>query len=234
MWLGLEKLGLAKLNIKNSSDVFEKVSFLENIFSVLNSGKNIKEDIYFYEKINLDHPPLSIGIIEEFNLSESFFQNSSCKINVYEIIENIENTTIELNTSKYIYEDLIFQDDINKNINLYKDISEILSYQERIYRILHRMKVNIREEDVTYSEYVNAEITGSNLEMNAATFQSSIPRGKTLYINSNTYNVLLDNQNSIDKYNGEWIFISPETLKINIQPKNNNMEVWIEYQELFL
>ena len=91
MLLGLEKLGLAKLNIIGSSDIFENVQFQEYIYTVINSGKNEQENLYFYEKIESVNPLLSVGVIESLNFDSQFKKVLLGKINVFENSEFLEN-----------------------------------------------------------------------------------------------------------------------------------------------
>lgn len=232
MLLGLEKLGLAKLNIIGSSDIYENVNFQENIYSVINTGKNEQENLYFYEKIESINPPLSVGVIESVNFDSQFKKVLLGKINIYENPDFQENINFEINTAKDIIDDVDFLENINQNINPDVNIYENLNLSE-ILNSNAKSSINILES-VDFTEYINSEITGYNLDISESRFTGTIPKGQILTINSNNYTAFLNLENVIDKYYGEWIFISPETLKINIQPLNQQMEIWIEYQELFL
>ena len=232
MLLGLEKLGLAKLNIIGSSDIYENVNFQENINSVINTGKNEQENLYFYEKIESLNPPLSVGIIESFSFDSQIKKVLSGKINIYENPNFQENINSEINTAKDIIDDVDFLENINQNINPNVNIYENLNLSE-ILNSNAKSSINILES-VDFTEYLNSEITGYNLEINESRFTDIISSGQVLTVNSNNYTAFLNLENVIDKYNGEWIFVSPETQKINIQPLNQDMEIWIEYQELFL
>lgn len=232
MLLGLEKLGLAKLNIIGSSDIYENVNFQENINSVINTGKNEQENLYFYEKIESLNPPLSVGIIESFSFDSQIKKVLSGKINIYENPNFQENINSEINTAKDIIDDVDFLENINQNINPNVNIYENLNLSE-ILNSNAKSSINILES-VDFTEYLNAEITGYNLDISESRFTGTIQKGQILTINSNNYTAFLNLENVIDKYIGEWIFISPETFKINIQPLNQQMEIWIEYQELFL
>lgn len=232
MLLGLEKLGLAKLNIIGSSDTYENINFQENIYSVINTGKNEQENLYFYEKIESVNPPLSVGIIESFSFDSQIKKVLSGKINIYENPDFQENINFEINTAKDIIDDVDFLENINKNINPNVNIYENLNLSE-ILNSNAKSSINILES-VDFTEYINAEITGYNLDISESRFTGTIPKGQILTVNSNNYTAFLNLENVIDKYVGEWIFISPETFKINIQPLNQQMEIWIEYQELFL
>ena len=232
MLLGLEKLGLAKLNIIGSSDIYENVNFQENINSVINTGKNEQENLYFYEKIESLNPPLSVGIIESFSFDSQIKKVLSGKINIYENPNFQENINSEINTAKDIIDDVDFLENINQNINPNVNIYENLNLSE-ILNSNAKSSINILES-VDFTEYLNAEITGYNLDISESRFTGTIQKGQILTINSNNYTAFLNLENVIDKYIGEWIFISPETFKINIQPLNQQMEIWIEYKELFL
>ena len=224
MLLGLEKLGLAKLNIIGSSDIFENVQFQEYIYSVINSGKNEQENLYFYEKIESVNPPLSVGVIESLNFDAQFKKVLLGKINVFENSEFLENINSDIESEKNILENLDFLENINQSINPDLNIYENLNISEILNLIA----------SVHFQEYLNSEITGYNLEINESRFTDIISSGQILTVNSNNYTAFLNLENVIDKYSGEWIFISPETQKINIQPLNQEIEIWIEYQELFL
>ena len=232
MLLGLEKLGLAKLNIIGSSDIYENVNFQENIYTVINAGKNEQENLYFYEKIESLNPPLSVGIIESFSFDSQIKKVLSGKINIYENPNFQENINSEINTAKDIIDDVDFLENINQNINPNVNIYENLNLSE-ILNSNAKSSINILES-IDFTEYLNAEITGYNLDISESRFTGTIQKGQILTINSNNYTAFLNLENVIDKYIGEWIFISPETFKINIQPLNQQMEIWIEYQELFL
>lgn len=232
MLLGLEKLGLAKLNIIGSSDIYENVNFQENIYSVINTGKNEQENLYFYEKIESINPLLSVGVIESLNFDSQFKKVLLGKINIYENPDFQENINSEINTAKDIIDNVDFQENINQNINPDVNIYENLNLSE-ILNSNAKSSMNILES-VDFTEYINAEITGYNLDISESRFTGTIPKGQILTVNSNNYTAFLSLENVIDKYVGEWIFISPETFKINIQPLNQQMEIWIEYQELFL
>lgn len=232
MLLGLEKLGLAKLNIIGSSDIFENVQFQEYIYSVINSGKNEQENLYFYEKIESVNPPLSVGVIESLNFDAQFKKVLLGKINVFENSEFLENINSDIESEKNILENLDFLENINQNSNPDLNIYENLNLSE-ILNLIAKSSINILES-VDFTEYLNSEITGYNLEINESRFTDIISSGQVLTVNSNNYTAFLNLENVIDKYNGEWIFVSPETQKINIQPLNQDMEIWIEYQELFL
>lgn len=232
MLLGLEKLGLAKLNIIGTSDIYENVNFQENIYSVINTGKNEQENLYFYEKIESINPPLSVGVIESVNFDSQFKKVLLGKINIYENPDFQENINFEINTAKDIIDDVDFLENINQNINPDVNIYENLNLSE-ILNSNTKSSINILES-VDFTEYINTEITGYNLDISESRFTGTILKGQILTINSNSYTAFLNLENVIDKYSGEWIFISPETFKINIQPLNQQMEIWIEYQELFL
>lgn len=232
MLLGLEKLGLAKLNIIGSSDIYENINFQENIYSVINTGKNEQENLYFYEKIESLNPPLSVGIIESLNFDFQIKKVLSGKINIYENPDFQENINFEINTAKNIIDNVDFTENVNQNINPDINIYENLNLTD-ILNLTAKSAKNIIE-NVDFTEYINAEITGYNLDINEAQYTGSIAKNQILSINSNNYTAFLNLENVIDKYSGEWIFISPETFKINIQPLNRQMEIWIEYQELFL
>lgn len=232
MLLGLEKLGLAKLNIIGSSDIYENVNFQENIYSVINTGKNEQENLYFYEKVEFAPDEISVGIIESLNFNSQIKKVLSGKINSYENPEFLENINADIQSAKNIIDNVDFQENINQNINPDINIYENLELTE-ILNLTAKSAKNIIE-NVDFTEYINTEITGYNLDINEARFTGSIAKNQILSVNSNNYTAFLNLQNVIDKYSGEWIFISPETFKINIQPLNRQMEIWIEYQELFL
>ena len=127
MLLGLEKLGLAKLNIIGSSDIFENVQFQEYIYSVINSGKNEQENLYFYEKIESVNPPLSVGVIESLIFDSQFKKVLLGKINSYENLDFFENINCDIESKKNILENLDFLENINQNINPDLNIYENLN-----------------------------------------------------------------------------------------------------------
>lgn len=232
MLLGLEKLGLSKLNIIGSSDIYENVKFQENIYSVINIGKNEQENLYFHEKVEFELDVLSVGIVESLELNSQIKKVLSGKINFYDNLDFLENINTEIQTAKDIIDNVDFLENINQNINPDLNIYENLDL-DLIFNLNAKPSKNIIEL-IDFAEYINTEITGSNLEINQAKFNGSIARNQTLTINSSNYTAFLDYQNVIDKYSGEWIFITPETFKINIRPNASNLDIWIEYQELFL
>ena len=165
-------------------------------------------------------------------MSENINQNINCRLNIFEDFSFLENLNSDVIIAKNTYENLDFLENINQNIINSVDIYEELTLNELLNQI-SKISLNIYEAS-NFIEYINSSVTGYNLELNEAIFNGAIPSGNVLTINSDSYTAFLNLQNVIDKYSGEWIFISPETTEINIQPINNNMEIWIEYQELFL
>ncbi len=98
---------------------------------------------------------------------------------------------------------------LGKNIELLLGLKDTLGSDTFIGKILY--------EKMLLAEQINAEISANVLEKQMARVEVVLNPGQELRIDSNLFNATLNGNNILHLYNGDWIQISRDTVKLTIQ-----------------
>lgn len=87
---------------------------------------------------------------------------------------------------------------------------------------------------IYFDETLNCLIATAIFDTLILKVDLTIPAGGKLVIDSDNYNVLLNNANAIDKHSGAWVFLSRAVDKIEFRPKGANVAISMLYTERYL
>ena len=93
---------------------------------------------------------------------------------------------------------------------------------------------NFKSAEIYFDETLNSLIATAIFDTLILKVDLTIPAGGKLVIDSENYNVLLNNANAIDKHSGTWAFLSRTVDKITFRPKGANVAISMLYTERYL
>ncbi|MDD7352003.1 MAG: hypothetical protein PUG84_00940 [Peptoniphilaceae bacterium] len=169
------------------------------------------------EKMNLKSDLRVIPKLEFFiNLKSDFQENILSKVKLAEDINfeiDLENV---FKVSCYIGLDFAFSFNTFENVYI-KDSS---------------LGKDILIKDTTNSEEILTNLKSTILNNLKTKINSS---GKLIEIDSNNFTVYIDEENALDKFSGDWIYLSREVKSIEISSSNNKkIKGKIIFRERFL
>lgn len=180
-------------------------------------SNNIKLTLSIPENIDLEADLGVIPKLEFFiNLGSNFKESILSKVKLAENIDFEIDVNNDFKVSCYIGLDSTF------DFNLF----------ENVY-----IKDSILGKNILIKDYVNSEELLTNLK--SSVLNNWITKvnasGKRIEIDSDKYTVHIDEENALDKFSGDWIYLSRDIESIEISSSNNKkIKGKIIFRECFL
>lgn len=205
--------------------------FFENIRSVVSVGQNVNIQENYRSNIqNTVTATRGINFIEHYqdNINSIILM----RINFF-IIENYtESIKNEIYLSSNIAVSEQYKDELEIKVFLGKNIQFDEFYSENIRNAVFLGKDTPITE--AYREAIFARISSAILTKDIAIVNVSIPPGGELRIDSGLYTALLDGENILHTYNGDWIWLDRNLVDLTIDASSATMDGVIIYVERFL
>lgn len=116
---------------------------------------------------------------------------------------------------------------LGENIYIAPDMTGIIKQ-------IAALGASFTEGQIYFDETLNCLIATAIFDTLILKVDLSIPAGGKLVIDSDNYNVLLNNANAIDKHSGAWVFLSRAVDKIEFRPKGTAIAISMLYTERYL
>ncbi len=213
----LKSFNTSKFNIGNEDTENPEIilNCYEKFDVTVNFGKNTQISFITSEKFNVNSIG-SITYIEQFNLEEKIDLN--VVVNAYVVLNfNLkEKLNFNLNINEDIYQKSLAEEKLNINpyISLNTNFKNTFEDNIRIDNLLAGK--DILQDEINIYESLLTQISSYFLDSKIVSINITIPPGKTLTINSDKFTAYLNNENILDKYNGDWITISRNAKSIEL------------------
>lgn len=232
----LKSFNTSKFNIGNEDTENPEIilNCYEKFDVTVNFGKNTQISFITSEKFNVNSIG-SITYIEQFNLEEKIDLNVITNSYVVLDVSLKEKLNFNLNINEDIYQDLLVEEKLNikPNISLNANFENIFEDSINMDNLL--IGKDILHDEINIYEALLTQISSYFLDSKIVSINITIPPGKTLIIDSDKFTAYLNNENVLDKYNGDWITLSRNAKSIELfTGEGKNLESYIIYKERFL
>lgn len=185
----------------------------ETINCVAGFGSDIAIDVNFNENI-LANQILTIGLPAFFEVQEEVFSNVIFQGSIGEKFIASESIYGDL----YFCKDMGIKDELNEKIEgthyFGKDIDSEFIFEDKLENMTILSKDLIF--DITFSETLLTEISSQILERLILFADCTIPPGGVLEIDSNTFNMYLNNSNIIHLHRGDFVNLERGLVSVDI------------------
>lgn len=232
----LKSFNTSKFNIGNEDTENPEIilNCYEKFDVTVNFGKNTQISFITSEKFNVNSIG-SITYIEKFNLEEKIDLNVITNSYVVLDVSLKEKLNFNLNINEDIYQDLLVEEKLNikPNISLNANFENIFEDSINMDNLL--IGKDILHDEINIYEALLTQISSYFLDSKIVSINITIPPGKTLIIDSDKFTAYLNNENVLDKYNGDWILLSRNVKSIELfTGEGKKLESYIIYKERFL
>lgn len=229
----LKPFNLSGFNISSSQNEEVDISIYcyEKYETTINFSKNTLLTITCNEKLS-NNIRLTLSIPENIDLEANLGV-----IPKLEFFINLESNFKEEILSKVkLAEDINFEIDVNNDFKVSCNVGLDTTFDFNIFENLY-IKDSILGKDILIKENINSEELLTNLK--STVLNNWITKingsGKRIEIDSDKYTVYIDEKNALDKFQGDWIYISRDIESIKISSSNNKkIKGKIIFRERFL
>lgn len=229
----LKPFNLSGFNVAGSHNEEVEISIYcyEKYETTINFSKNTLLTVTCNERLS-NNVKLTLSIPENMDLEADLGF-----IPKLEFFINLESNFKESILSKVkLAEDINFEIDINSDFkiscNIYLDSKFDFNIFENLY-----IKDLTFGKNILFKDYVNSEELLTNLKSNILNnwITKINASGKRIEIDSDKYTVYIDEENALDKFQGDWIYLSRDIESIEISSSNNKkIKGKIIFRERFL
>lgn len=217
------------------------INFLQG-FTALEEIKNesigyiiISLKVNFEEKITAD-----VDGLGTYSLDTIYAENVDCApITAIMLLAGFTNTEI-VTADCYLTDDVnlktAYEEVVTKDTSISQDVNLSVEFTENITGDLY-ITQDIVLSEVPLNELVTASVSVENIEESICYLDITLAPGQRLIIDSDQYNVYLDNENAVWIQRGDWIDeLSRNTVNMEIIAASGtqNIQASILYTERFL
>lgn len=215
----LKPFNLSGFNISGSQNEEVDISIYcyEKYETTINFSKNTLLTVTCNEKLS-NNIRLTLSIPENMDLEADLGV-----IPKLEFFINLESDFKEEVLSKVkLVEDISFEIDVNNDFKVSCNVGLDSTFDFNIFENLYIRDTSFGK-DVLIKENINSEELLTNLK--STVLNNWITKingsGKRIEIDSDRYTVYIDEENALDKFQGDWIYLSREIESIEISSSNN-------------
>lgn len=215
----LKPFNLSGFNIAGSQNEEVDISIYcyEKYETTINFSKNTLLTVTCNERLS-NNIKLTLSIPENMDLEAELGV-----IPKLEFFINLESNFKEEILSKVkLAEDINFEIDVNNDFKVSCNIGLDSTFNFNLFENLYIRDISFGK-DILIKENINSEELLTNLKStilnNWVTKINS--SGKRIEIDSDKYTVYIDKENALDKFQGDWIYLSREIESIEISSSNN-------------
>lgn len=213
MFGGKFSLSKFSLPLREELDVYIKSNFYANLRSALSIGGDLHFDVRLNERIDSTvivtrGIPFAITADARLNANlrvsvaipiiwrnvQSLHSALSLACDIYISLQGVESLVSRLKLAKDIWSEAVWTDALESRFSIGKDIWSSVSWSEMLHSLLQIV----------------------SLELQIARLNITIPPGGRLYIDSAIFTALLNNQNILHQYSGDWITLDPNLVSIEL------------------
>lgn len=229
----LKPFNLSGFNVAGSHNEEVDISIYcyERYETTINFSKNTLLTVTCNERLS-NNIKLTLSIPENIDLEANLGV-----IPKLEFFINLESDFKEEILSKVkLTEDINFEIDINNDFKISCNICLDSKFDFNIFENLYIQDLTFGK-NILVKDYVNSEELLTNLK--SSVLNNWITKinasGKRIEIDSDKYTVYIDEENALDKFSGDWIYLSREVESIEISSSNNKkIKGKIIFRERFL
>lgn len=229
----LKPFNLSSFNIAGSHDEEVEISIYcyEKYETTINFSKNTLLTVTCNERLS-NKIQLTLSIPENMDLEADLGV-----IPKLEFFINLESNFKESILSKVkLAENIDFEIDVNNDFKVSCNIGLDSTFDFNLFENLY-IKGSTFEKNILIKDYVNSEELLTNLK--SSVLNNWITKvnasGKRIEIDSDKYTVYIDEENALDKFSGDWIYLSRDIESIEISSSNNKIiKGKIIFRERFL
>lgn len=215
----LKPFNLSGFNIAGSHDEEVDISIYcyEKYETTINFSKNTLLTVTCNERLS-NNIKLTLSIPENIDLEADLGV-----IPKLEFFINLESDFKESILSKVkLAEDINFEIDVNNDFKISCNIGLDSTFDFNLFENLYIRDTSFGK-NILIKDYVNSEELLTNLK--SSVLNNWITKvnasGKRIEIDSDKYTVYIDEENALDKFSGDWIYLSREVESIEISSSNN-------------
>lgn len=215
----LKPFNLSGFNISGSQNEEVDISIYcyEKYETTINFSKNTLLTVTCNERLS-NNVKLTLSIPENMDLEANLGV-----IPKLEFFINLESNFKESILSKVkLAEDINFEIDINNDFKISCNICLDSKFDFNIFENLDIKDLTFGK-NILIKDYVNSEELLTNLK--SSVLNNWITKvnasGKIIEIDSDKYTVYIDEENALDKFSGDWIYLSREVESIEISSSDN-------------
>lgn len=229
----LKPFNLSGFNIAGSHDEEVEISIYcyEKYETTINFSKNTLLTVTCNERLS-NNIKLTLSIPENMDLEADLGV-----IPKLEFFINLESNFKEEILSKVkLAEDISFEIDVNNDFKVSCNVGLDSTFGFNLFENLY-IKDSTLGKDILIKENINSEELLTNLK--STVLNNWITKingsGKRIEIDSDKYTVYIDEENALDKFQGDWIYLSRDIESIEISSSNNKKITGkIIFRECFL
>ncbi|MBL7575362.1 hypothetical protein SAMN00017477_0868 [Peptoniphilus asaccharolyticus DSM 20463] len=229
----LKPFNLSGFNIAGSQNEEVDISIYcyEKYETTINFSKNTLLTVTCNERIS-NNIKLTLSIPENIDLEADLGV-----IPKLEFFINLESNFQENILSKIkLAEDINFEIDVNNDFKVSCSVGLNSTFDCNLFENLY-IKGSTLGKNILIKDYVNSEELLTNLK--SSVLNNWITKvnasGKRIEIDSDKYTVYIDEENALDKFSGDWIYLSRDIEAIEISSSNNKkIKGKIIFRERFL
>ncbi|MDU5099730.1 MAG: hypothetical protein E6249_04595, partial [Peptoniphilus grossensis] len=210
----LKPFNLSSFNIAGSHDEEVEISIYcyEKYETTINFSKNTLLTVTCNERLS-NKIQLTLSIPENMDLEADLGV-----IPKLEFFINLESNFKESILSKVkLAENIDFEIDVNNDFKVSCNIGLDSTFDFNLFENLY-IKGSTFEKNILIKDYVNSEELLTNLK--SSVLNNWITKvnasGKRIEIDSDKYTVYIDEENALDKFSGDWIYLSRDIESIEI------------------
>lgn len=215
----LKPFNLSGFNISGSQNEEVDISIYcyEKYETTINFSKNTLLTVTCNEKLS-NNIRLTLSIPENMDLEADLGV-----IPKLEFFINLESDFKEEVLSKVkLVEDISFEIDVNNDFKVSCNVGLDSTFDFNIFENLYIRDTSFGK-DILIKENINSEELLTNLKSTVLNnwITEINGSGKRIEIDSDKYTVYIDEENALDKFQGDWIYLSREIESIEISSSNN-------------
>lgn len=209
------KFGHAKFSLptQETPDIYIKSNFYANLRSALAFGSDLHFSARLNERVEgsvivTRSLPFAIAASERLGAdlrlsvavpvlwrpAESLRGTLSLACDISIPLQGIESFGSRLSLGKDIWSKAVWSDAIESRFSIGKDIWSTVNWSEMLHSLLQIV----------------------SLELQVVRLNVTVPPGGRLYIDSANFTALLNNQNVLHQYNGDWVTLDPNLASIEL------------------
>jgi len=176
---------------------------------------------------------LTIRVGGVFKVSTQFLVESSFVVRVRTSFAPITTVNAEVHIGKVMHEPLDLNSLINANLHVGKMMHENLPFVGEFVADINF--ILLMHERVGFDGFFFAIASSETIRFDSAEINVVIPPGGELRIDSDAFNVLLNGENAIHLYRGDWIHFARNLQSLNVSTGTGNaLSGEVVYVERFL